>query len=132
MSCKWNRCSVYSKNSYMVSIIWQKLALVLDNKLISSNLCVDPSTLHRVVKQFNECSKKEYPKDCKEKKLTTFVELIILNNYGAESVYLRETQEELGHTYSCAQSINVHESTLSMFLKKSVFTRQKMKIVAAT
>ena len=47
-------------------------------------------------------------------------------------MYLREIQEELGHTYSCAYSIDVHESTLCMFLKKSVFIRQKMKIVAAT
>ena len=41
-------------------------------------------------------------------------------------MYLKEIQE-LSHVYG----VDVHESTLCMCLKKSEFTRQKMKIVAA-
>ena len=130
MSCEQSRCSAYSKDLRW-RIVWKKLALGLDNKSISSNLCVDPSTVHRVIKRFNECgsvNKKEYPNDCRVKKLITSAELIILNmvlqNPG---VYLREIQEELSRVYG----VDVHESTLCMFLKKSGFTRQKMKIVAA-
>ena len=55
-------------------------------------------------------------------------ELIILNMVLQKpGEYLREIQEELGHVCS----VDVHESTLCMFLKKSGFTRQKMNIVAA-
>ena len=42
-------------------------------------------------------------------------------------VYLREMREELSRVYG----VDVHESTLCKFLKKSGFTRQKMKVVAA-
>ena len=129
MSCEQSRCSTYSEDLRW-RIVWQKLALGLDNKSIS-NLCVDPSIVHRVVRQFNECasvSKKEYPKDCRVKKLTISAELIILNMVLQKpGVYLREIQEELSRVYG----VDVHESTLCMFLKKSGFTRQKMKIVAA-
>ena len=103
----------------------------LYNKLISSNLCVDPSTLQRVVKRPNKCgnvSRKEYPNDYKEKNLATSPEFIILNMVLQKpSVYLREIQEELGHVYS----VDVHESTLCTFSKNSGFMRMKMKIVAA-
>ena len=130
MSCERSRCSAYSEDIRW-RIVWQKLALGLDNKLFSSNLCVDPSMVNRVVKRFNECgniSKKEYPKDCRKKKLTTSAELIILNMVLQKpGAYLREIQEELGHVYG----VDVHESTLCKFLKKSGFTRQKMKMVAA-
>ena len=60
--------------------MWQKLALGMDDRSIASKLCVDLFTVYRTVKQFNECgsvSKKAYPKDCREKKLTKTVEMII-------------------------------------------------------
>ena len=55
-------------------------------------------------------------------------ELIILNMVLQKpGAYLREIQEKLGHVYA----VDMHESTLCKFLKKSGFTRQKMKMVAA-
>ena len=55
-------------------------------------------------------------------------ELIILNMVLQKpGAYLREIQEKLGRMYG----VDVHESTLCKFLKKSGFTRQKMEIVAA-
>lgn len=111
--------------------MWQKLALGMDDRSIASNLCVDPSTVYRTVKRFNECgsvSKKAYPKDCREKKLTKTVEMIILNMLlHKPGTYLKEMQEELNVVYG----VNVHESTLCVFLKKNGFTRQRMRIVAA-
>ena len=75
-----------------------------------------------------KCKQKEYPKDCREKKLTTSAQLIILNMVLQKpGAYLREIQEELG----CVYGVDVHESMLCKFLKKSGFTRQKMKMVAA-
>ena len=111
--------------------MWQKLALGMDDKSIASNLCVDPSTVYRVVKRFNEnggsVSKKEYPKDCRVLKLTKPVEATILNILMQKpGVYLREMQEELSRVYG----VDVHQSTLCQFLQKSGFSRQKMKIVA--
>lgn len=110
-----------------------------DNKSISFNLCVqcvDPSTIHRVATRFKDSgsvTKKAYPKNCRETKLTRSAELIILNMVlQMPGVYLREMQlpaflSDMRHMYG----IDVHESTLCKFLKKSGFTRQKMKVVAA-
>ena len=105
-----------------------------DDKSISSNLYVDPSTVHRIMKRFNESggsvSKKEHPKDCRVLKLTKPVEAgnstlnMLMHTSGA---YLREVQEELSRVYG----VNVHQSMLCQFLKKSGFTRQKMKIATA-
>ena len=95
-------------------------ALGLYNESISPNLCVDPSTIH-IVTRFSECgnvTKKDYPKDCRETKLTKYAELIILNMVLQKpGVYLREMQEEL----SCVYGVDVHESTLCKFLKKWIY-----------
>ena len=53
MSCEQGRCSAYSEDLRW-RIVWQKLALGLDNKSIASNLCIDPSTVHRIaIYRFN-------------------------------------------------------------------------------
>ncbi|XP_065908973.1 uncharacterized protein [Dysidea avara] len=131
MSIERSRCSAYS-DDLRWRIVWHKLALGMDDKSTASNLCVDPSTVFRIMKRFNasggSVSKKEYPKDCRVLKLTKPVEAVILNMLMHKpGAYLREVQEELSRVYG----VNVHQSTLCQFLKKSGFTRQKMKIVSA-
>ena len=51
MSCEQGRCSAYSEDLRW-RIVWQKLALGLDNKSIASNLCIDPFTVHRIAIEY--------------------------------------------------------------------------------
>ena len=69
-----------------------------------------------------EVSKKPYPDDCHIKKLSTTVELIILNLvFCNPGICLRDVKEELNCVYD-----KVQECTICIFLKRSGFTRQKM------
>ena len=97
-------------------IIWQREALDLD---CESSL-----------KRFDESgsvSKRPYPDNCHTKKLSKFVEQVILNlDLCNPGIFLREIKE-LSRVYH----VEVYKSTLCIFLKRSGFTRQKMQMVAA-
>ena len=89
----------------------QNFVLRLDNKSISSNLCVDTFTIHRVVSRFNKCGivtnkLKIVSEDCRETKLTKSAELTILNMVLQKpGIYLREIQEEMTRVFG----VDVHE-----------------------
>ena len=84
----------------------------------------------RVLKRFDESgsvSKRPYPDNCHTKKLSKSVEQVILNLVLCDpGIFLQEIKE-LSRVYH----VEVHKSTLCIFLKRSGFTRQKIQMVAA-
>ena len=100
-------------------------------QIVASNLCVDPSTVHRTVKKFElsgTVEKKKYHCDNhSEKKLTDPIKLTVLNLVLQKpSIYLSEIQYELLWQFG----IDVSPSSLCKFLKQSNFRRKKMQLVA--
>ena len=124
------RTSAYS-NDLRWKMVYQREALSLTFSVIASNLCVDVSTVKRVLKLFRETgsvTKKPYPKERSSRKLTPVLQFflldLILSNPG---IYLHEIQlriqEEFYLTIDC--------STICRFLHKSGFSHQRLRIVAS-
>ena len=131
-SCEPKRTSAYA-DDLRWQMVWQREGLGLTLKEVSDNLNVDKSTIDRVVTSFRESgtvSKKAYPKGDHvkpNKKLSQAVQLYILHHVLLKpSSYLWELQSEL----RASLHMDISLSSLSGFLKKNNFTRQKMSVVA--
>ena len=129
-SCEPNRTSPYSEDLRW-RMVWQREVQGLTLEKVAKNLCVDTSTVFRVLKQFNNngtVNKKSYVSSNGPMKLTKSVQLTVLNlvldNPG---IYLWEIQQMLLSMFT----LDVSPSALCTFLKKSNFSRKKMQLVAA-
>ena len=80
-SSELERTSAYS-NDLRWKMLYQKEALSLTFSVIASNLCVDVSTVKRVLKLFRESgsvTKKPYPKERSSRKLTPVLQIFLLD-----------------------------------------------------
>ena len=108
--------------------MYQRYVLGISAKSISSNLCVDQSTVRRTLRLFDSTGtvdKKAYSCALRKKMTITgqlhLLELVIEN----PGMYLTEMKKEL-HT----RGTDVDESTICRFLKEANFSRKKMRLVA--
>lgn len=97
---------------------------------IGANLNVDPSTVQRTMELFQQTgsvSKRKYPGGRVPKKLSSVVELIILNEVLINpATKLSEIKAELDETYG----VNLCESSICEYLCKTGFSRKKLSFVA--
>ena len=113
-------------------MVYQRYALELTYREIATNLNVDPSTVQRVVQQFEESRtvmKDPYPKGHNHPSqiLTEVDELLIIHLVlDRPSIYLHEIQKELAETTGTA----IFVPTLCNFLHKNGFSRKKLGRVA--
>lgn len=122
-SCERKRCSAYSEDMRW-RIVWQREALSKSINDIAVNLCIDKSTVSRVLRIFHtsgNVSKKKYPKGRAICKLTPpvqiFIMKLIINNPG---ILLREVQKELNDVLFLKISIiiyNIHIFCIKMVLQ---------------
>lgn len=112
-SCEKGRCSAYSEDIRW-RIVWQREALDSSIGKIAKNLCVDESTVRRVLAIFyasGNISKMSYPTERAFRKLTIPVQLFIMqlvvHNPG---VFLHEIQSQLQDTLL----VDVNISTIIM------------------
>lgn len=122
MSCEPSRTIAYHPDLRW-RIVYQQDILEMSVKTVSKNLCVDQSTVRRILKIFDNTS----PVDKKlhnrtiVRKLSRAHQLHILEMIIEQpSMYLGEMKKEL---YS--QGVQVDESTICRFLKKSGFQEKK-------
>lgn len=128
-SCEPARSSAYS-DDLRWRIVWQTLALRLPVKQVSTNLCIDQSTVRRIRDKFGvsgQVQKRNYPAEKAYRKLTEpaqfFVLYLVLERPG---IYLREIRSEL----LSQLGLEITESALCKFLHKAGFTRQRLKTYA--
>ena len=111
-------------------MVYQSLVLGKSSREIAQNLNVDQSTVSRTVRLFNEqgdVAKKSYPANTGTRKLTQLDQLILLELVLDKSgIYLHELQHQLIEE----TGTEVDPSTISRFLAKSGFTKQKMILAA--
>ena len=113
-------------------MVYQRLALELAYNEIAKNLCVDSSTVQRVIERFETTgtvSPAPYPEQHAElhKKLTPIDELLIIHLVADRpSIYLSELQQELLETTGTEVSL----SAICKFLHKNGFTRHRLTKVA--
>lgn len=128
-SCEPKRCSAYS-DDLRWRIVWQRVGLDCTYEAVARNLCVDKSTVKRIVDRFEQSgnvSKQPYPKERAARKLILPAQLLILQLVMDQPAqYLDEIQKELRRLLL----IDVDISTICRFLQKCGFTRQKLRIVA--
>ena len=128
-SCEPRRTSAYS-DDLRWRMVWQRDGLGCTYDGIARNLCVDKSTVKRIVDRFRlsgNVSKKPYPAQRCARKLILPAQLLILQlvmDHPAH--YLDEIQKELKDILL----IDVDISTICRFLQKCGFTRQKLRNVA--
>ena len=97
---------------------------------VAANLCVDTSTVHRIVVNFNrtgDVSKKKYFSGNRYKKLSNPVQLTVLHLVLTKpDMYFWEIQKELKYMFSLDVSI----ASICKLLKASNFSRKKLQLVA--
>ena len=97
---------------------------------VAANLCVDTSTVHRIVANFNrtgDVSKKKYFSGNRYKKLSNPVQLTVLHLLLTKpDMYFWEIQKELKYMFSLDVSI----ASICKLLKASNFSRKKLQLVA--
>ena len=97
---------------------------------VAANLCVDTSTVHRIVANFNrtgDVSKKKYFSGNRYKKLSNPVQLTVLHLVLTKpDMYFWEIQKELKYMFSLDVSI----ASICKLLKASNFSRKKLQLVA--
>ena len=126
MSCESHRTWAYHPDLRW-RMVYQKYALAIPVKTISSNLLVDQSTVRRTLRLFDNTGmvdKKAYNSASRKMSITDqlyLLELVIEN----PGMYLTEMKKELH-----ARGINVDESTICRFLKEANFSKKKMRLVA--
>ena len=129
-SCEPKRCSAYS-DDLRWRMVYQRTALGLSYREIAANLCVDVSTVCRIVQLFERTgtvSKKEYNAATLPRKLTEVVELLILQLVLQHiGITLTEIRKEL---YDMS-GVDLSESTICQFLHKHKFSRQRIRLIAA-
>ena len=128
-SCEPSRQTAYSEDLRW-RVVHQRETLGLSYKEIAKNLCIDPSTVSRIVKLFwttGAVAKKSYSADMLPRKFTDvcqmFVLFLVLDRPG---IYLREIQSELRDQLGLELSI----SAICKFLHLSGFTHQRLQITA--
>ena len=90
------RSSAYSEDLRW-RIIWQQKALGYSCQEVAKNLCIDKSTVSRISHRFlltGMVSKRKYPKEKAQRKITTPVQIfqLVLRRTG---IFLEEIQKEL-------------------------------------
>jgi transposase len=128
-SCEKSRTAAYS-NDLRWRIVWQHEGQRRTAAKIAENLCVDKSTVSRILGKFyltGQVSKKPYPKDKSHRKLTNPAQMLILQLVlDHPGIYLKELQREL----LCTLGICVEIAAICKYLRKAKFTRQKIMIRA--
>ena len=124
------RSSAYSEDLRW-KIVWQVLALDLPVKQVAANLCVDQTTVRRIVGKFEasgQVKKKSYPVDKAFRKLNEpaqfFILYLILDRPG---IYLREIQNEV----LLQLGLDITVSAICKFLDGIGFTRQRIRTYAS-
>lgn len=129
-SCETKRCRAYS-DDIRWRIVYQSEGLGLTYRQVAANLCVDVSTVSRVVRIFEQTgcvSKKVYDSSNLPRKLTEPVKLIILQVVLQRvGITLAEIRKEVNDT--CG--VDLSESAICQFLHTHKFSRQRIKVVAA-
>ena len=124
-SCQPDRCSAYA-DDLRWRMVWQREALGYSYDKISSNLCVDRSTVWRTVQLFlttGNVAKRPYPKENAYRKLTKPAQLLIMHLILKKpGIYLHEIKSEILETLF----IDISVATISNFLSKNGFSRQKL------
>lgn len=128
-TCESRRSSAYGVD-LRSRMVWQRKGLGYTFEHISRNLGVDASTVQRTVALFNSTEsvhKRPYPKNRASRKLTTIVQLFILDIVLRKpGIYLHEIQKEIRKFLLLEVSL----PTLCTFLHKSGFTHKKLHTVA--
>lgn len=128
-SLEKSRSSAYSEDLRW-RMIWQRDALGYSTDQVAKNLCVDKSTVYRILNLFyttGTVSKRSYPKERAFRKLTSPAQLLILQLcLSRPGIYLREIRDEL---FSVLE-VDVNESAICKFLHNSGFTYQRLKVTA--
>ena len=128
-TCEPRRCSAYS-DDLRWRMVYQHEALNLTYDTIAANLNVDSSTVSRTVLLFRRTghvTKKSYDASNLPRELTDTVQLIILQTVlERPGILLHEIQAEIKYT----TGTHLAPSTISQFLHKSGFSRQRMRIIA--
>ena len=124
-SCEPGRRRAYHEDLRW-RMVWQHAVQGFSLQTVAFNLSVDPSTVHRITKQFElsgQVHKKKY--SCVNhsvKKLSKSVQFTVLQfMLQRPGIYLKEIQQELLWQFG----LHISESSLCNFLKKSNFTRKK-------
>ena len=124
-SCEPSRTSAYN-DDIRWRIVWQKEVMKLSDKEVATNLCIDPTTVHRISMLFRasgDVKKKPYPAENAFRKLTKpvqfFLAQLLLNKPG---IYLREIQVELETQLGVVVSLGC----LCKYLHRAGFTHQRM------
>jgi len=109
-------------------MVYQRLMSGLTYEQIAANLNVDPSTVWRTVRKFEEDGTVEAGKHEGEKTLTVYDELLIIQSVlDNPSIYLHELQRRVEET----TSTSVTESAICRFLHRQNFSRKKLTKVAS-
>ena len=111
-------------------MVWQRDALGYTYSTIAGNLGVDKSTVARTLELFHSSgfvSKRPYPRGRAFQKITTPVQLLILQlAVQRPGIYLYEIQKELEDFLL----LDISLSSICRFLHESGFTRQRLHTVA--
>ena len=135
MAAKYS-CESGRRRAYQLDLrwrmVWQRSVQGHTLQRVAANLCVDPSTVHRINKLFElsgTVSKKKYScNNHPSKKLSKPVQLTVLHLVlGRPGIYLWEIQQELMWLFG----VDVSVASLCTFLNKSNFRRKKMQLVAS-
>ena len=127
MSCEPTRTRAYHPDLRW-RMVYQKHVQEKSVVSVSKNLCVDQSTVRRVLKLFDTtgCVDGKTYTTPMTRKLSSADQLHVLELVLQKpGIYLSELQVELR-----AMGTEVHVSTICRFLNKSRFTRKKMRQVA--
>ncbi len=127
MSCEPGRTKAYHSDLRW-RMVYQRKVLDISTKKISENLCVDPSTVQRIVNLFDTSGSVEKKIHISNavRKISRADQLHILELVIEKpSIYLHELKLELQ-----ARGTHVDESTICRFLHQSRFSRKKMRMIA--
>ena len=124
MSSEPKRSSAYS-DDLRWKIVWEYEAMGLSAEQVAKNLCIDSSTVYRIVRQFDSTgtvSKKAYSATNRPTKMTASIQLVLLHLVMSRpGIYLWEIREELKSQYGLDVSI----STIYNCLKKTILLGKK-------
>ena len=109
-------------------MVYQRHMAGLTYEQIAANLNVDPSTVYKTVKRFDEEGTVETRKNSgANKTLTAYDELLIIQTVlDRPSTYLKEIQRQVEETTATV----VSESTICRFLQRQNFSRKKLSRIA--
>ena len=126
-SAEPHRTSAYS-NDLQWRMVYQQRIMGLSCREVAKNLCIDASTVSRVVNRFDETGEVDAThRSGRPTKLTQFDEFLILENIlQRPSTYLQELVQDMRKI----TGTEVDPSTICRFLKKNNFSRKKLQRIA--